>query len=291
MPPAKTLRLGALNVVMQPHRGGPADYIAALNRAKLNRERIQANFYADRWAFIGSVRQVSATRLYGRLDTFTKVDMEGDWLNTEALFRESVDAGEVAATASGEDLESIVIPSNLKPSYKPAYFVFDAVRHRLIFDLRGIRHTQARAAFETLLQLAVGDDVEVRVSIMTSTEAVERIKSMSTLKSLHFRFYRPNPAGEGLGRTLEERLISSDSDELDLAFRSSRTIQIDEALEELLRHAAEDGAEVKARGVERAGERTKTVSNSEHPLVDVTKYPPQANDLEAIRGRADELLE
>lgn len=282
----RVIRLGALNIVTQPH--SPERYQALLQRVKNRRKA--GRIRSDRFGVIGTMgvpedpRKLGAF-LEGIITTFTQIDVEGDWVN-------------VSTGVKAEDVERrlIHIPENLRPN--PAYhrFRFYPREHILIFEVGNTSHRltpqNAGKLFERLFSapVIIKEFGEAMVTVCPDKDAIGTILRDKTLRSIHLVIHAPNPDDgkeaerrfmrriEGMGaRVLEQRVVA----------KSDQMINPDAELIEAAKVAAKNGS---VDATIRRGGRSVKVSTVDSPYVYVHEWFTENNTEANEFGQACEIV-
>ncbi len=260
------MQLAVLNITTHPH--SPARYVDLFLRAK--QQRIAGLAHGERQLMISSFSRSAAStdvELWtGHLNSFVDFDRNAPWLNVER--------GEAAAP---DELESVQLPDDLKPSMKQALFSFAPNSHRLVFELvsgHGIR--AVRRAIQGILNhpKVRGELAEVTVTIEQERETLERIFALPTLNHLRILVTRPNPDDFGdEDEEVERRLERLNARRLTVTLDSEKGhgLTPDEETRKLARSAMSNGR-VYAEGVGSAGK--EKISTVDHPLVEAAMYDP-----------------
>jgi len=283
----RIIRLGALNIVTQPH--SPDRYQALLQHVRKRQKA--GRIRSDRFGVIGTLGVPDSAKradayAQGTLTTFTQIDVEGDWVNV--ITGEKAEDGE---------RQLIHIPDNLRPNPAYHHFRFYLREHLLIFEIGNSSHrltpNNAGKLFERLFSAptVVKEFGDVAVTVMPTRDAISSILREKDIRSLQLRVHAPNPPDdgreaerrflkriEGLGaRTLEQRVVA----------KSDRPIKPDAELVEAARIAARNG-EVSA--TVKHGGRTMKVSTTDSPFVYVHEWHTGNNTEENEFGKACDIV-
>ncbi|MRG95592.1 DUF4747 family protein [Polyangium spumosum] len=259
----KRMQVAVLNITTHPHT--PAQYIELFLRAK--QERVVGLAHGDRHAIVSSFSKSTSNDIElwtGHLNSFVDFDPKAPWLNVER--------GEAAAP---NEVASVQLPEDLKPSMKQAFFAFAPQSHRFVFELdSGLgAHSVCRAMRLILNNKKVrGELPEVTVTIEQERETLERIFEMQTLKHLRIMVTRPNPDDFGdEDEEIERRLERQRARKLTLTLDSEKGqgLTPDDETRKLARLAMSNGR-VFAEGVGPKG--PQKISTENHPLIGTTLY-------------------
>lgn len=171
----------ALNIVINPHPEGR--YIELFCAAKSNRTTY--SFFGARTGVITSFRKESGDeRFYkGTIALFSDIDFDRSWLDFST-----------GDAAQAEDLESIRIPKNLRPEFKQISFVFDVIKHRMIFVSSGLGVTSARKLIEGLFREsgALGEKDDLEVTVIQDEDNLEKMLAERGIRELTIEINLPN---------------------------------------------------------------------------------------------------
>jgi hypothetical protein len=180
-----TILVGALNISADPHPAG-------IYRRLFQQVAEQAiSVWGPDWAKITPPidRQTKPPSFYGRVLVWTEIDKDGKWLD-QRTDKEATDT----------EKQKIQIPDNLDPNYRSFNFVFLESRHLLVLEYRNelgehFGPIRAERFFSRLLNGEMVDDesVEVAVTVVPSSEALDRIYAIPRLRLLEIFVQRPNP--------------------------------------------------------------------------------------------------
>jgi len=282
----RSLSISAINIKMPvPHSA--ERYISLLRDVFQQRRSIRLG--GDRVALLGSFRfDASPNLVFGEFYKYMDLDASGEWFNLES-----------GQPAEEEDLEQIVIPDNLKPHFQFLPYVFFPRTHRLFYISKDGKETLSPAyAKKTLEGLFASELVtrqygQIEVTVEPSFESLESILSMPQLKYLEIDVTPPNP-GDDLDeeeqRLFEEQqvLFQQMSDQRASRYRVLLNTDHAQGLSPDLRTRrlatiAQSNGKVVGKGGPHG--RTKTVSTTQHPLVERTTFDSE------LQVRTDALLD
>ncbi|MBN5078241.1 DUF4747 family protein [Stenotrophomonas maltophilia] len=256
----KVIRVGALNIVTQPHDAT----IYELLIRKLGRKRKAGRIRGDRFGLVALASPAggpaSAPYVDGLIGTFTRIDVKGDWMN--------VRSGKVAES---DDKEGLSIPANLQPNAKFFRYRFYLKSHVLVFEIGngGARLTpnNAGALFERLLSAdSIQDEFgEVICTVFPAKDTVDEIVNSKTLRTVEYVVHAPNPDdGKAAEKAYTERLerLHASRIQATVVAKKKQFIQADDQLKSDLRVASTNG-HVKA--VVRQGNRLVKISTVDTP--------------------------
>jgi hypothetical protein len=228
----------ALNIVINPHPDGR--YIELFRTALSNKTTF--SFFGTRTGVITSFRKESGSaRLYkGTMALFSDINFDRSWLDFS-----TGDAAQV------EDLESIRIPKNLRPEFKAIPFVFDVVKHRMIFVSNGLGVSSARKLIEGLFResgsLRETDDLEV--TVIQDEDNLDKMLAERGIRELTIEINLPNADSlRDAEQELYDRLRKQNAKSLfqQIVADSSGDLKPDDELRTLGKIALENGS-VKTR--------------------------------------------
>lgn len=266
----KVIRVGALNIVTQPHSAKNYERLIRM----LGRSRRAARIRGDRFGQIAFAPEAggpsSEPYVEGLIGTFTQIDVDGDWMN--------VRSGKVAES---DEKAGLSIPKDLQPNAKHFRYRFYLKQHVLVFEIgnAGDRLTPVNAGklFERLLAnpKIISEFGEVVCTVFPEKESVDAIVHSPSLKSIDFVVHAPNPDdGKAAERDFKDRMHRMRVLRLQqsVVARKSQFIQPDEKLASDLKIAATNG-HVKA--AIKKGNRTVVVSTADTPFMYVHEYTLQ----------------
>jgi hypothetical protein len=163
---------------------------------------IEVPAFGDERAQIVSVMRGTSSNsevLYGYVFNYTEILRGGDWFDVEAK-----------KPITGQDLEDIEIPENLRPYLKSARFAFDLNRHLFYFERRNERGeafapSKIKKILENLtaVQHIAERFPDVSITIQPRHDAIGQVLAVPNLAKLLIRLERPNPDDiEGPNRLL-----------------------------------------------------------------------------------------
>jgi len=181
-------------------------------------------------------KEPGSERFYkGTMALFSDINFVRSWLDFS-----TGDAAQV------EDLESIQIPTNLRPEFKAIPFVFDIVKHRMIFVSNGLSVKSARKLTEGLFREsgALGENDDLEVTVIQDEGNLESILAESGIRDLTIEINLPNT--DSLGgpeQRLYDRLQKQNAKRLVIQIDadSSGNLKPDDELRELSRIALVNG--------------------------------------------------
>jgi len=263
----KVIRVGALNIVTQPHSAKNYELLIR----KLGRTRKAGRIRGDRFGLVTLAPPAggpaSAPYVQGLIGTFTRIDVKGDWMN--------VRSGKVAES---DDKEGLNIPPNIQPNAKFFRYRFYLKSHVLVFEIGngGARLTpnNAGALFERLLsnESIENEFGEVVCTVFPARDTIEEIVNSKTLRTVEFVVHAPNPdSGKKAETAYKERLQRLHALRLQQSVVAKKNdfIQPDEELKSDLRVASTNG-QVKA--TVKRGNRLVKISTVDTPYEYLHSY-------------------
>ncbi len=208
--------------------------------------------------------------IQGTIARFTRIDPEMPWFNDENLSK-----------AEEKDRRAIVIPRNLNPNYKTAYYAFDTQQHKLYVEVYGQGVTVSTKQIEILLKKLAEDKsiVEqfdtVGVSVIQTGEAIEEVESLSYLKTLLIDYQQPNDDDHDRFDAVfanKMRAVNARSAVLSLEAGKDVGIIIDPPLRRLAVSALKHG-KIIATGLNILGKFVR-LSSQDHPETHTERYDP-----------------
>jgi hypothetical protein len=202
------LLVSALNISANPHP--PGIYIRLLAKVA----GIKINFRAKDSAKITKpVEDKKNAGVYtGRILVWTDIDTNAPWLDDE---RDEI--------LSDADKAKINIPRNAKPNYRVFNYVFKEKGHRLYVEARNefgesfTVNTAQRVFFGLLDRAALAEKIDLDVTPVPKSGAVERVLALPGLRHLHIRVVLPNAdvIDEAKRKRVLERLTDAKAKQLD----------------------------------------------------------------------------
>lgn len=254
----KAQKFGVLNVKTVPH--SPAMYVGLFQEAR--RRRFTAQYRGNRSAMIGSFAAVDdsdkVVGFAGDLHVYTDFNMNKPWFDRDAI----------KETPSKEVRN---LPQHLRPEHEGVRFAFFPQRHRLVFDAGALSPRSAQRAFALVLTKAaplVGIK-EVEVVVQQSTDGLDELFRMESLRFILIRITRPNPDDNGdLDKLIQERLkkIGARSETQTYQADSQKALKPDNEMRELAKLALTDG-NVVVRGIDKESRKVVERTTSSHPLL------------------------
>lgn len=280
----KTLRLSALNIKTEPHT--QERYVHLIQF--VFGHSILGKLSGHNQLMIGVLESLDTddpmVGFKGFLYRFTNIDRNAPWL----------DIGTRELVESDSAVQRIIIPEDLRPNCKKIPFVFDAQRHRLIFESTSPTAPSIRVAFESIFNdpMVQEEFGLVDVELEVRREAIEYILGLENIRKLEIRVSRPNPDDiSELEDEVYRRLQNQNVRRIDetLTAASAEGILPDQWTKGLIAASRSDGSTV-ARAI--IGGEKKEVSTSNKPLIVSHSYDPYEQSLmEAMTRGTNELLE
>jgi hypothetical protein len=260
------LEIGGLNIRLHPHTPDRyRDFFRSLFRLKQ-----VVVIRGDRSGLLTSLRRIGGDDRFinGVITTFLDFDMDEPWFNTDTM--------EVAST---NELESINIPENLRPSSRSFYFRFDVEGHELVFEHYAggnrLTHQSALTFFRGLAEhpSIVREFGDVKISIIQSQGSIDRLFSIPRITEIEIYIEKPNSDlwGAGFEGQAEEHLDDKNARSMTVSYKAERGngITRDEDLDALIRTSLRNGRTV-ASGYGANGH--ETVTTDRYPKVVQDKY-------------------
>ncbi|MBJ9751710.1 DUF4747 family protein [Burkholderia cepacia] len=271
----RTLHLGALNVVLQPHSA--RIYVSRFQKCtNLTRKDFsEGNFFgrANDGFLITSIHPINDRDLtegfQGEVARFLKFDPSeaSQWLKLSD-----------GKQAEQKDIINVRVPANLKPNLGIFRFAFYPKSHRLVFEVksegRSMSHRSMLALFDHFFNhpgLPAGES-RARVNIEQSHQMVGRILKLEDLAYINVRFARPNDL---LTAEDEEEAIEGMSEagieEIDISLQRTheKPIKLWDWLRRLAGWTASNGS-LTATGYENG--KKVTLSTKSQPITKKPKY-------------------
>lgn len=207
MAQGRSLKVSALNISATPHPAGI--YVDLLKKAAGKK----ANFRGNDWAkFTKPVESDTPGVFTGRILVWTEIDTRGPWLDDET-----------DDLLSPADKATISIPKKAKPNYRTFNYVFRVDKHRLYFEAGNefgdqFGTTMAQRVFYNLLVgPALARKIDIDVTVVPKSGAVNTVLALPGLRSLHIRVIVPNSdtTSDAKRRRVLKRLEDAQAKQLD----------------------------------------------------------------------------
>lgn len=268
----RQLVLGAINVTLPPpHR--PERYVSLFRRAY--GERRAAKLQGDWVALIGGMAVEDdgegGQLIRGEFYKYISLDVTRDWYNVAK-----------GKPADAQDLELIKIPDELKPHFQVLSFVFFSRRHRLVLITKDGKDSlsvhQAAAVLAQIFGAApvIAEFGRVDVVVEPSRETLESIFGMDRLRSLVIEVTPPNPDDfEEFEQELFDDMNNQRAGSYHFSMHESdsRGLAPGENAKRLAAVAQSNG---KVTGTGGRRGKTKTLSTSDHPLLEKAAFDSDA---------------
>jgi len=277
----RVMRLGALNVVAQPHSQDIYHQIIKHLRRSQRAVRIRG----DRFGMIASLNSLDGPAsdrfVEGLIVTFTPIDVTADWVNITS-----------GKKAQDDELSTIQIPKNLQPNAKFHHFRFYLKDHTLLFEVgnSGTKLTPENAGrmFERLLS---APDVEKKFgqvisTVLPNSDTIDRIITHKRLRYIHIVLYAPNPdkgaAAEQKVKNRLEKMLARRMERIVVA-KSKAHLALDEEIVQEARIGAKNG---KVEAKVEVGKKVEKISTVETPFLYSHSYYAGEGTIEGEFGVA-----
>ena len=164
----KKLRVGTINITIQPHN---EDMYIQLFQSVFKSKTIE-KYYGDKQGIISKIeditKEIGKKSLKGDISIFTRIDVDGAWFDIKSLDE-----------ADDSELKEINIPENLKPNLARCHFIFDANSHKMYFLFN-----------KDNIVAKFGD---VAVSLIPEENTLEKLLSYPQITKICMRITPPNP--------------------------------------------------------------------------------------------------
>lgn len=276
---------GVLNIRLHPH---PEGRYAQLLEDLYNLKR-PVKIWGDKYGIISMInRNESEDGIFtGSITTFTKIEFDGVWFNTENL-KEVPD----------EEVSEIKIPDHVHPNSASFYFIFDTLNHKIYFQIYSegkiLTHNSALSFFAQLvesheIQEAYGD---VKLDLVHSKEGLDHVFSLDQIKQITITISRPNAdiLSDDFEDKIEQHLAETGSRSLSLTYTAEKggSVVPNDEIRTAGDVALEHGV-VEASGRDASGAVER--STADHPEKIQDKYDPEEElEMSAFRRLFSELL-
>lgn len=267
----RKMRLGALNIILQPH--SPELYINLFR--KLYALKRAVKYYGEKGgalAYFKNFDERNPNVFYGELYTFTNIDPRRPWLDGINLAPLTNENGDPVPQVS----------EDLKPNLRRTFFIFYPDFHRLVFDARSISPQSACKLLSGLLSIEeiTQEFGPVEVIVESSTDAIERILRIPTLSKLTIKTVRPNPdeiAGPEAEADVYQRMEEQGlyKHEQIMTSRRGESINPNRETKRLMMVSVSNG-EVKAEGYTNDDKKIVESTNP-HPNILTAFYDPDVD--------------
>lgn len=281
----RTLYLGALNIVMQPH--APKSYAERFDqctnllRADFKRKKFFSR--ANDGYLITSIRAIDGDALkngyVGEIARFLKFNPK------EASHWLKLSDGKLAEEA---DIVNVSVPADLQPTLGMFHFAFYPTNHRLVFETKSgnhsVSHRSVLALFDYFFNhpgLPAGTD-RVRITIEQSRQMVGRILKLEDLSYVDLTLARPNDlitAQDKEEAIAEMTKAGVEEIEITLQRTHEKPINLWDWFKRLAGWTASNGS-LTATGYEKG--KKVTLSTQNQPVV----YKPKYDSRISIAGEA-----
>lgn len=273
---AKALKLeyAALNITMHPH--SVEKYIKLLY--KIKKMNVGIRLRGDKFCSMSFLHertkgQSKKEPLIGELVTYTQIDINGEWYNTEA-----------SSVATDDDVIGINIPEHLKPNCARFSFIFFPDTHLLVFesyyDKKTFPPSFAERYFLKIFEHPgiISEFDNLSVTIIKEPDEIERMLKEKGIRSVTMVTNRPNPDSlVSTERKVKERFkkINVIKEERFLKAEKGKEINFDEELKMEARVAAKNGV-LKIKKLNSDG-KVEEKSTEEIPMVVTAYYEEQVS--------------
>lgn len=287
MPHLKSLEVGILNIVTQPH--SPKNYARLWLAACSLRRAVKV--HGDTYGLLATAHQADEANptspISGDIYRFTNIDETADWFDLAR--NEALDPKTAASR--------ITIPRELKPNSRALRYVFFPEQHRLVFTTRLQKGTLSPKMAEVLVARSLADDriaqlaPQLEVTVEQCQEQLAQILAKLSLTRLTIRIKVPNPDGSS---ALQARLMRGLRDENVRDLEETRTavkngsIKPSENTVALAKLAMSNGS-VSGEGYDSQGDK-KPFDTEEHPVRVALKKPGQVPFLDWFIDAARNVL-
>lgn len=277
----RVVRTMTASVAAHPHS---AEIYSKLLRAaaqKVGGKFRAYRIHGDRFAMLINVSKpapnaagsIKLSSFFGSIVTFTRVDVDGPWVNVET--------GDLIGD---EERAAINIPAGLHPNRKEFRFRFYLDRHLMVVENKNETGTLAPSGLLKLLEQAFAQPHirqeygDVHVTILPERRTIEKILR-SRIRRIHLIIETPNPGDdiEEEEQNIERRLEEMHARRMEETYvaKTGQTLQPDEELKERARVAADSGS-VSAIVLRDGSDRlVRTMSTQQSPRIDEETYDPK----------------
>jgi hypothetical protein len=283
----KSLKLSALNIVLDPHT--PEKYLELFDKSFSSNKSIK--IWGQYYGFPSRIERVvdedGDVILQGKFYRYTEIDTSKPWLDVSESRLLVDDHGNAIAQ----------IDEYKKPNSVEIFFIFIAKHHRLVFDASKISHNSMKTFMENLFRQSVFDTIrpeDIAITIEQSDESIDEIINMYHISKLEININKPNPDDFGdvsLEQSVKSRLVNMNSDSLKEEYKSkNESITPDERTMQLMKVSQSNG-HVYAKGKNINGKSIEE-STREHPLIVTKTYNPNSSTyIDAMKSFAINLVD
>lgn len=259
---------GVLNIRLHPHSA--ERYAEFMNDIYKLRKPIKLR--GDRHGIISSLNRTEAGEnvLSGVITTFLDIDLDGVWFNTDGL-----------TEATDEEISQVVIPKNLHPNSAQFYFQFDTANHKIYFQTYAAGKVLTEKSALSLFQGLTDDPTisgkygDVKITVVQSREALERIFALPVIKEITITILKPNADifADDFEAQIEAHLATTHSKKLAISYEADPggSIVPTDEIKAISQVALENG-NVKVNGRDDSG--VVKHSTEDHPKQYQGKYDP-----------------
>lgn len=262
MPRIRTIRVGAINLAMNPPHS-PQGYVNLFSRTY--RLRLMASQGQLHWFMLGSLHGVrsndGSSQITGEIYRFVRLNASDPWFNSQTQEQ-----------ATEEELAQVAIPSHLLPHLQRIPFNFRPSTHTLYYIAEDRTTRLSPSTSAKMLERLFNDErlglPPVEVTAIPEHDAVEALLSLPRLSRLQIELKPPNADdADELEREVLEWMEAQNARRLDQALvaKKNATLVPDEKTQALARVASRNGnVTVVAR---EADGTTYVESTSDRPML------------------------
>lgn len=278
---AKRIKIsaGVLNVRLHPHT--PERYAEFLNDIYALRQPVKLR--GDRHGIISLLDRSELEKgiVTGIITTFLDIDFDGEWFSTANL-----------QPASNEQISQVSIPADIHPNAASFYFQLNTSNHRIYFQTyssgKVFSEKSALTLFSRLADnLAITHKYgNVQITVVQSKEALDRIFSLRTIKSITITIHKPNADifADDFEEQIEAHLLQTHSKKVTIAYEAEPGGSVVPTAEiRTISSVALENGNVEVKGRDESG--AVSLSSNDHPKVIQDKYDPDAmSESQAFRS-------
>lgn len=259
---------GVLNVRLHPHT--PERYAEFLNDIYALRQPVKLR--GDRHGIISLLDRSELDKgiITGIITTFLDIDFDGEWFSTANL-----------QPASNEQISQVSIPADIHPNAASFYFQLNTSTHRIYFQTyssgKVFSDNSALMLFSKLADnLAIRQKYgDIQLTVVQSKEALDRIFSLPTIKSISITIQKPNADifADDFEEQIEAHLLQTNSKKVTISYEAEPGGSVVPTAEiRTISAVALENGNVEVKGRDESG--AVSLSSNDHPKVIQDKYDP-----------------
>lgn len=279
----KKLKLGVINIVLQPH--SKERYIELIENAF--KGKVGIKIFGQHYAMPVKIQEhdikIEEGYILGKIHRYTEIDKDQPWLDI-------IDNKHIT-DENGKPIPQV--DEDVKPNSKTVFFMFLIDSHRLVFDTDGITHNLMLNFFKSLFNKAPLGRIrkeEVTVNLETSLETIEEMLAVYKINTVDILINKPNPddLSSREGR-VKEKLRKMHASEMSVVVKSKDDELIPDEDTRILMNVAKSNGKVVLTGKDEEGKKV-VESTESHPLTIIKEYTDDIGYFGAMRHYSFEIV-